>query len=522
MVRTRNPASPAFRYLFRFSVLFAVICCNPYARMCYNAEATAPTPMDRGTYAELEPEDLKRAEADLIYMKTSQATTVIFKHVKTLAGPVGYGHLVFELDLTRQRYIKEAVFTMIDSLTAQIKTGEYANASLYSYSFQPALQELLKSVNDSFSHKSAEWEGIREIFTPPSFRESWLVEEQRQAKIASTMTKRSKRGVLTAVGMFISAIVGGVGGLFTTGQLSSMSRFDEAEKTFIVETLQALHVNFTLLDAFTLHLDESVKSLWKQSIETRGRTLLAEYDRWFTRYLLQYQQEVDKAARGLESLMDKRITPSLVSVHEMETAIKQLIILAEKKTYSLPSEMPVYIYQLEAGFVLVRPDVLHISVHVPLFKQSETMKLYEAITMPMILPHSRHNLEVQLESQMLAVRDKGHGFKLMNPWQLTACTVMAGIYFCPGEDHQLKDFRDYCISALFHEPLEVSRVCRASLIPPQVKVVQLEPRTFQVFHPVPLTLHSACTEGAEPDKTFNGTQKVILKALKRPWYLVLF
>ena len=479
------------------------------------AEAPPASEAQDNTYAELDPEELSRMESDTIYLRDSHTTTVIFKQAKQIAGPIGFGHLIWEINLGRSHHGFKMSTVMVNNLTVDIAKGWYSD-SRYSDTLQRQLLNRIIGFNDTIQQTHQEWLDLVSVFSPAEFRLEYLAKTQPPSKeTKSDSSDEVQDRKPRAVGVIVSiimTIVGAVGGFFSATQLSELSNTDESDSLFIVKELATLGTAKNLQEKQLWELRARLNRAELLSASEHSAMVLAEYETYFSRQASLYRLDRERQTRGLEGLLRKQLSPSLVSPRELKQAVSQLKKQAERNGYSLPSDQELYLYQLEAGFVLVRPDVIHVSIHVPMYKRSEVLQLYEAITMPLILPHSRHNLDIQLESRMIAVRGRGQGYKLMEPWQLTACSSMAGVLFCPGEDHMLKDFSMHCIAALFHEPLKVSKVCRAVLIPPQVKVVQLEARTFQVFHPTDMTLHQACPEGVQPDVSFKGTKLVVLNS----------
>ena len=510
--------------------IYSTLVCNPscFADVLSSTDPAAPGPASRltadghqamdsehagdGTYAELEPEELQRMEKDQIYLKDSHRTTVVFKQAKMIAGPIGYGHLIWEIDLSGNNEVYNLTATVLKNVTRDLLNEWYRSSTFTSHAEGDMWGRVL-SANGTLEETHRNWNELVEVFSPPRYALEYnAVKQQNENSVAGPKIKQRlhKRafGIVLAV---VTTIMGAVGGFFSASQLADLSTSDEQDSSFIVKEQAILGESVHNLHQHLLEFQERLRMTEDLSFMRRSKGMVREYDNYFAQQTSLYRQDRDRQSKGLEALLRKQLSPSLVKPAQMRSAISQLKLQAEKNGYSLPSDTELYLYQLEAGFVLVRPNVIHVSLHVPMYKRSEVLQLYEAISMPLILPHSRHNLDIQLESRMIAVRGRGQGYKLLEPWQLTACSQMAGVLFCPGEDHMLKDFGMHCISALYHEPLKVSRVCRAALIPPQVRVVQLEARTFQVFHPTHMTLHQACPGQTLPDVSFVGTRLVALQ-----------
>ena len=488
---------------------------NPEGTSSRLTAEAPPTPEDSdNSYAELDPEELSRMESDRVYLKDSHKTTVVFKQAKLIAGPIGFGHLIWEVNLDAPHLGHVMSLQVVANITRDVGSGSYSTKK-----FGPRLAERLSDRTNSFNRSigdvDTQWQNLVSVFSPPEYRSEYLARTHQRRSGTSSMTDDPHPRVDRAVGILVSivlTILGAVGGFFSATQLSELSSTDERDSIFIVKEMAILGKASTSHEERLFELRERLTRAETFAWLEHENQLIASYETFYDRQLTTYRHDRERQTRALEGLLRKQLSPSLISPPELKAAVRQLKQQAERNGYSLPSDNELYLYQLEAGFVLVRPGVIHVSIHVPMYKRSEVLQLYEAITMPLILPHSRHNLDIQLESKMIAVRGRGEGYKLLEPWQLTACSSMAGVLFCPGEDHMLKDFSMHCISALYHEPLKVSRVCRAVLIPPQVKVVQLEARTFQVFHPTEMTLHQACPNGINPDVSFQGTKLIVLTA----------
>jgi hypothetical protein len=96
--------------------------------------------------------------------------------------------------------------------------------------------------------------------------------------------------------------------------------------------------------------------------------------------------------------------------------------------------------------------------------------------------------------------------------QLEGCTKLGRQYICTGIDYLLKNFNDYCVTALFlSESDHAKRLCSTNVVPAQIVVEQLSRLIFLVYHPEKQLVTIVCPGKPEKRMIFRGARTITLE-----------
>ena len=214
---------------------------NPTGTSSRLTAEAPPTPEDSdNSYAELDPEELSRMESDRIYLKDSHKTTVVFKQAKLIAGPIGFGHLIWEVNLDAPHLGHEMSLLVVANITRDIAIGGYSTKK-FGALLADRLSDRTNSFNRSLGEVDLQWQDLVSVFSPPEYRSEYLARtHQRRSETRSMAEDEPQSRPERAVGVVVSivlTILGAVGGFFSATQLSELSSTDERDSIFIVKEM---------------------------------------------------------------------------------------------------------------------------------------------------------------------------------------------------------------------------------------------------------------------------------------------
>jgi hypothetical protein len=214
---------------------------------------------------------------------------------------------------------------------------------------------------------------------------------------------------------------------------------------------------------------------------------------------------------GLFQLLSHTLSPKLVPATDVIRAVAKLQVIVDKHGYKIPSKDLSFIYQLETSFLLNKNGILTIYLHLPLIKNGDVLSIYEYVNIPMALEGSKNAIRIVPESELLAVTKHRDMFILLNAVQLEGCTKLGSKYICSGIDYLLKNFNDYCVTALFlSESEHAKRLCSTTVVPAQIVVEQLSRLQYLVYHPNEQMITKVCPNKPEERITFRGAETINL------------
>ena len=164
-------------------------------------------------------------------------------------------------------------------------------------------------------------------------------------------------------------------------------------------------------------------------------------------------QRLNELFRGLEAVLDRRITPTLIGQEVVRQAFMNLTSKAEESHHRLIFDMEDYIWQLPAEFELSERGVLTIVIGIPMRRfYEEAFRLYEVIDHPIMGKETPWWLKGKPD--FIAV--KGNEFMIMTRDQFERCSVMLGQVICGEMSFVVsRDARGSCVASMMTKDSEM-------------------------------------------------------------------
>jgi hypothetical protein len=447
---------------------------------------------------------------------------VLFREVGAIGGSVSLGHIVFSMNLSEIDSLFDVHDKMTQDLLQLFTNPAYAGRSndedirRLDTHLTPEVKGWVKGIaaksKDRMKEYKDQWDSYRRIF---------FANKRYQRSVGGTDSDtphpRQKRfvGLILGAALLGGMAAGGFGlGVYNSVQLQQMklSVDDQASKQFVIEKIQETAHRSAVLENDVKSLNHTQAWLVEKVIGLSQAKELLAIEMSLHDVESAIVQEVQQTMDGLDSLLQRSLSPSLVASNILADALKRLEHKAMKSGYALPVDDIAHVYQLSTSYLSEGDGVITIFLHVPMLVRSSILQLYELVSMPMALNNSVHSVLVKPESNHIAVNEEKDGFIIIRPEQLGACNKVGPLYLCSDTNYLLKDFESYCLGSLFmHRNEAATRKCPSVLVPARVAIRQTDRDEFYIFHPRTQLLTVECGKSVpERRHIFRGSQLVSL------------
>ncbi len=404
----------------------------------------------------------------------------LFQESGLLAGVTSWAHLSFTVNLTEVDQELQIADYLAKKFKEMKKNTEDEDALRIIRLYEGVLMRRVRQIK-------REWSNLRNIFTHP---EQVLAEGGRRV-----------RRFIVATAAVVSTLLG----VLNLQELLHLSNSIEAEDSeYIVNVLQDHELRVSLLEQKVLKINGTVekikKVLQKNVLLTHVEALSVQIEM----YLDVIAFEVNRYKSGLSGLLSGKITPDFIDSNKLVGALSRLAIKAKQGGYVLPTLVQ-HIFQLPTSFIS-KNNVVQVLIHLPMLRETDLLRLYKFIPLPISLNVSHQHLTLDQTGGMIAVTDDLSGYSLVSEEEEKDCQTISNVKFCPHHNVLYRNFNQFCLSALFREKASViSEVCDFSVAPAHYEAKQLGPTRFLLYHPIEDKVQIQCTTGIQTIK-FKGSK----------------
>lgn len=327
-----------------------------------------------------------------------------------------------------------------------------------------------------------------------------------------TLIHREKRQIAIGIAAIGGLIVGAVSG----------SLFSQFKTTALVDILEKR------VQTVTHQVEQNSIAIFQNAQDIRNiNTTLGElekvfeqlmakdvvYDHYFagifSTLLLEEQNErFTLAEDAIDQLFMGKLHKGLVSPKGLDKALKDIQKRALDQGLLIGVKKPLELYQLPTSFVYNHHnDILHVIVHVPMYRESHILQLQRYIPIPFYAPSLEKFVQVNSDAQYLARSPDGTLLKTLSEHDLNACLNIGHAYFC--EDHALeKPSETNCLLQLFSGLKEINlEQCDLHILPRATKILQTTKNQYIISTSEPISITQTClrTNSNTPLKLSPGT-----------------
>lgn len=299
--------------------------------------------------------------------------------------------------------------------------------------------------------------------------------EQQCQQIESwpRLQHRDRRGIF---GTLLLGTVGTIFGWMTTSEIHHLQAQQQ-------DTYKDLHNLQTRLQT----LGEQFRTFAYAEEELARAIDTYKETQEFQHLASQFLHVTDSFARGLDQLNHQRITPDLITFHQLLQAWPKLLDIAQQQEHQLPVLHPRQLYQLPA-FFSTTTDGISIILLIPLVQQH--FQLYRIEHFPWVLTNDDivQPIIPRFQADFLAYNSKTNDHLLLTAQDLLSAQKIQAVPVLQSNIYFFKSLSQTCEGSLFsNNQRAVKENCDLVTTSLRWKVVQLSPTSFLIFSR--LTLH---------------------------------
>lgn len=220
-----------------------------------------------------------------------------------------------------------------------------------------------------------------------------------------------------------------------------------------------------------------------------------------------FNTELSAWGRGMESLAEGHLHPSLVDKQKLHQAISAIEEQARKSGRRLLHENKSQIYRAPTSFLATEDEKIIFITHVPLVEQ-QPLEMFE------LLPSMKriHNIvmEVSAEKQILATDSRGQTGIEMTQLDLLRCQREdrhnGRFFICPDANVFRNEIRKTCLGGMFfsHQNEIEERCLHTIRLEDKEDLVQIEKDEILLFSQENTTLIEKCSNGTHYHQVAAG------------------
>ena len=423
---------------------------------------------------------------------------VMFEHLGTMAGVVNMGHLILPINLnvistTLDEYCSKTAQLKVEliklkptkkqsevTLATQIKRiinsadrhckmlAEQVSVlkQVWLVPEKASLEEKLKRFQDQYKDQSdLDSLDLHEIspinpLNYSDYQEEYFQLEDQYPYAESKI--RTKRQIGIGLGILAATAISAFSTVYSHTQLENLSTQMHRENQFNIKVISeiASRVNINQKALITLKQNMITMTYAAKNAKLNTGNFAVAIQAYAGLNTLSL--EVDRILEGLEQLSRHRLSPQLIHPEALEESLKQLQNSMRAEGYKLTTESVFQLFQSEVSHVYFPNGTLNIIIHVPGFRQSELLTLYQLRPMPLKFPgnvQSRY-FNPTVSSQFLAVSDDETEFQVFTQKKLQDCSKIFDLYVCHQNNIIDKRINEDCLMSIFQNKLaKVRELC---------------------------------------------------------------
>ena len=186
----------------------------------------------------------------------------------------------------------------------------------------------------------------------------------------------------------------------------------------------------------------------------------------------------DEISAAILDLVNGQINPTLLSTSTIYNALKDLRKQAKERGLVIPLQRLEEIYLLPNDFIYEK-DTITIFIHIPLV-EIKPMTLYQLE--PLFLNITKKHSGIIDELNYIAVNDDESSYKILTPEELGKCVKLHPHHYYCYHNILLRDFSNYCISAIYKANMDVANhICDVKVIPQEHWAKQMSKNLFITY-----------------------------------------
>jgi len=433
-------------------------------------------------------------------MNVSSADMFHFSHMGHMAGSTGFGHLVFDFNVTK--FILE-----IESTCHHVKR-------LWSGKFTPRNPAERRRVK-ILTALAAECHVF--LVDVQEYEQIWFLPRGTQSSFESFQNRplRPRRQLFLLGTLAGAGIVSMFSSLFSGSFLSGLSgRVDDQTDTTI-SILQEDEVRLSSVENSEKMLNASLLILGKveqgmrNEIGATGATILTITA--FSTRLSEFQ----RIFGCLQGLTDNKISPQLFNISVLPTALHKLQAQMTAQDYRLALDQIPDLFKCETSYISFTNGLIRIFVHIPAYRLNTLMRVYRFIPIPFEIPDhlgGEHFTMTRPARNILAVSDDEADYQILSDAEWAACSEFLGIKFCPDANLYRKGTSAICLMAVYKKDIKaIHDKCRFSISPTETFALNIDGHSVIIFHSTLSEIRLTCLHPRRSEKAaFKGLRRVTI------------
>jgi len=415
----------------------------------------------------------------------------------TMAGTMGYGHMVFDYNITKFiTEIEETCFHvrhMWGGKWAPRNAGERRREKMTT-ALAAECHLLLRDVEE--------------------YRQIWFLPRGATSSFSVFVT-RPVRQVFILGAIAGAAIVSVFSSLFSGSFLSLLSGQVDSQTATTVSILQQDEIRLTTAEHTEKMLNESILILAKteegirNELGATGAMVLA-LTAFSTRL-----SEFRRIFGCLQGLTVNQISPQLFNVTALPTALHNLQTKLHARDYHLALEQIPDLFKCDASYISFNTGIIRIFLHIPAYRRDTIMQVYRFIPIPFELPDyegDEHFTMSRPARNILAVSDDEADFKILSDAKWASCKAFLGIFYCEGENLYRKGSSANCLMAVYKKDVhDIHQHCRFALSPTKNFALEISSNSVIIFHDKMNEIRLDCFHPRRTEKSsFKGLRKITI------------
>jgi len=319
-----------------------------------------------------------------------------------------------------------------------------------------------------------------------------------------TIIKRARRQII-AIGTVMVGVITSLISIFTTRQLISMTSTNDDiidNTNHIVSAIQNHESRIQRENLRTKELQDHVKSLEQILLKSKQSNDLFINLFQLKIYATQINRHLTNIRDGLYELFKNKLSPKIVDITTIKRAMKTLEEAAYKRKYHMIIDKAIEAYQLQSSFVAMENGIIFIMVHVPIYRASTLLQLYEYKPSPIELNNTNMQILIDPEQNYFSINNEQTLFSTYSHHEIAhKCTSINDIYHCQQHNILTKYNNKNCLVSLYNKSKrQIKENCNMKITQKEEVVFQINATSFFIYTPKRTQLQVSCEDEAEQTK----------------------
>ena len=439
------------------------------------------------------------APSSTLMVETEQAEGVYFREMGKLTGTLGWAHLGLKVNLTR---LEENLHILCDAAKFAMDVKHKYKLEAEDRRGREVRTALTKSMRDHC------------LGTIADFEEQKLVWINSYSSVS--MNLRSKRRPKRQLGILMGAAVAVGSAMYGIYELEQLASGMVSQQALNIELLQSHETRLSVDERSISILNDTLVRVAKEALGIGQRVLSSEHLMQLHIAIESHTEDYQRVIGGFQLLGQHRLSPRLVNLTALPTALERLKSKLEKQEYSMDAAQLEDIFHYSVSHVMFDSGMLVIFCHIPTYRTGSKLTLFEFHALPMQF-HGTNNddsyIRVVEDNRYLAISDTEGLFQQMTPDQWSGCSQVLGNWVCENNNFYHHQKGESCLFGLFRKDSEMIRThCSWDVHPVQDSGLQVGPNSFLLFQTELRRIKLTCPGQQKAETAFVGLRKVHVPA----------